>query len=80
MSSTAEAFDDWNAAAPVDDRDVKGAGEAGAIGSCPAVMNAVADALWRAYRIRRIDMPATPERVWAAIAEARRTAHAVNYF
>jgi carbon-monoxide dehydrogenase large subunit len=51
---------------------VKGAGEAGAIGSCPAIMNAVADALWRAYRIRRIDMPATPQRVWAAIAEARR--------
>jgi carbon-monoxide dehydrogenase large subunit len=51
---------------------VKGAGEAGAIGSCPAVMNAVVDALWRAYRIRRIDMPATPQRVWAAIAEARR--------
>jgi carbon-monoxide dehydrogenase large subunit len=51
---------------------VKGAGEAGAIGSCPAVMNAILDALWRAYRIRHIDMPATPERVWAAIAEARR--------
>jgi len=48
---------------------VKGAGEAGAIGSCPAVMNAVIDALWRAYRIRHIDMPATPERVWAAIEE-----------
>ena len=31
---------------------VKGAGEAGAIGSCPAVMNAVIDALWRAYSIR----------------------------
>ena len=30
---------------------VKGAGEAGAIGSCPAVMNAIVDALWRAYRI-----------------------------
>ena len=29
---------------------VKGAGEAGAIGSCPAVMNAMIDALWRAYR------------------------------
>ena len=28
---------------------VKGAGEAGAIGSCPAVMNAIVDALWRAY-------------------------------
>jgi carbon-monoxide dehydrogenase large subunit len=51
---------------------VKGAGEAGTIGACPAVMNAVVDALWRAYRIRHLDMPATPERVWAAIAEGRR--------
>jgi aerobic carbon-monoxide dehydrogenase large subunit len=46
---------------------VKGAGEAGAIGSCPAVMNAVCDALWRGFGIRHLDMPATPERVWAAI-------------
>jgi carbon-monoxide dehydrogenase large subunit len=51
---------------------VKGAGEAGAIGSCPALMNAVVDALWRAYRIRHVDMPATAERVWAAIDEGRR--------
>ena len=51
---------------------VKGAGEAGAIGSCPAVMNAIVDALWRAYRIRHIDMPATPQRVWKAIAAARK--------
>jgi carbon-monoxide dehydrogenase large subunit len=51
---------------------VKGAGEAGAIGSCPAVMNAIADALWRAHRIRHVDMPATPERLWAAIEEGRR--------
>ena len=51
---------------------VKGAGEAGAIGSCPALMNAVVDALWRAYRIRHVDMPATAERVWAAIEEGRR--------
>jgi carbon-monoxide dehydrogenase large subunit len=51
---------------------VKGAGEAGAIGSCPAVMNAILDALWRAYRIRHVDMPATSERLWAAIAEGRR--------
>jgi carbon-monoxide dehydrogenase large subunit len=50
---------------------VKGAGEAGAIGSCPALMNAILDALWRAYRIRHIDMPATPQRVWAAIEQAR---------
>jgi len=52
---------------------VKGAGEAGAIGSCPSVMNAVIDALWRAYGIRHIDMPATPQRVWEAIEKARRT-------
>jgi aerobic carbon-monoxide dehydrogenase large subunit len=51
---------------------VKGAGEAGAIGSCPAVMNAIMDALWRAYRIRHVDMPATPERVWQAMEEGRR--------
>ena len=49
---------------------VKGAGEAGAIGSCPAVMNAVIDALDRSYGIRHIDMPATPQRVWAAIKKA----------
>ena len=50
---------------------VKGAGEAGAVGSCPALINAVADALWRAHRIAHIDMPATPPRIWAAIRNAR---------
>jgi carbon-monoxide dehydrogenase large subunit len=49
---------------------VKGAGEAGAIGSCPAVMNAIVDALWRAERISHLDMPATPQRVWSAINAA----------
>ncbi|MDP2411592.1 MAG: xanthine dehydrogenase family protein molybdopterin-binding subunit [Pseudolabrys sp.] len=53
---------------------VKGAGEAGAIGSCPALMNAVIDALWRGHRIGHIDMPATPQRVWQAIEKARKTA------
>ena len=51
----------------------KGAGEAGAIGSCPALINAILDALWRSHRIRHIDMPATPQRVWAAIAAAKKT-------
>jgi carbon-monoxide dehydrogenase large subunit len=46
---------------------VKGAGEAGAIGSCPAVMNALVDALWRAQRISDLEMPATPQRIWSAI-------------
>jgi carbon-monoxide dehydrogenase large subunit len=51
---------------------IKGAGEAGAVGSCPAIINAISDALWRAFRIKHIDMPATPERVWAALEEGRR--------
>ena len=46
---------------------VKGAGEAGAIGSCPAVMNAIVDALWRGHRISHLDMPATPQRIWSAL-------------
>ena len=51
---------------------VKGAGEAGAIGSCPALMNAVIDALWRSHGIRALDMPATPQRIWAAIEASGR--------
>ncbi len=51
----------------------KGAGEAGAIGSCPAIMNAILDALWRSYNIRHLDMPATAPRIWAAIEEGKRT-------
>ena len=47
---------------------VKGCGEAGAIGSPPAVVNAVLDALNRAgHRIAHIDMPLTPSRVWSAM-------------
>ena len=51
---------------------VKGAGEAGAIGSCPAVVNAIVEGLHREYGIDHIDMPATAERVWIAIREAQR--------
>jgi carbon-monoxide dehydrogenase large subunit len=54
---------------------VKGAGEAGAIGSCPAIMNAIVDALWRSHRIRHLDMPATPRRIWEAIANARKASN-----
>jgi carbon-monoxide dehydrogenase large subunit len=48
---------------------VKGAGEAGAIGSPPALINAIVDALAE-LGIDHIDMPATPEVVWRAIREA----------
>jgi len=49
---------------------LKGAGEAGSIGSTPAVVNAVADALWRGYGVEDIDMPTTPMRVFRAIRAA----------
>lgn len=48
----------------------KGCGEAGAIGSPPAVINAVLDAL-RPLGVTDIDMPATPHRVWQAIQQAK---------
>jgi carbon-monoxide dehydrogenase large subunit len=66
------AFETRNVTCATNALGVKGAGEAGAIGSCPALMNAIVDALWRAYGIRHVDMPATPERVWQAIEEGRR--------
>ncbi len=47
---------------------MKGAGEAGAIGACPAVMNAIADALHRAGIDGHIDMPATPGRLHAVLS------------
>jgi len=47
---------------------VKGCGEAGAIGSPPAVVNAVVDALQSAGKdVTHIDMPLTPNRVWTAL-------------
>jgi carbon-monoxide dehydrogenase large subunit len=48
---------------------VKGAGEAGTCGAIPAVMNAVNDALHH-VGAKTIEMPATPEKVWRAIAGA----------
>ena len=51
---------------------MKGAGEAGTVGSKAAVMNAVTDALTSAGAAR-IDMPATPFRVWEMLQAARAT-------
>jgi aerobic carbon-monoxide dehydrogenase large subunit len=48
----------------------KGCGEAGCAGALPSVMNALVDALSE-YGVTHIDMPATPERVWRAIHDAR---------
>lgn len=46
---------------------IKGAGEAGTIAAAPAVMNALSDALMRAYGQPDIDMPATPGLLWERI-------------
>lgn len=47
---------------------VKGCGEAGAIGAPPALVNAVLDALNAGgFKVDHIDMPLTPDRVWAAM-------------
>ena len=45
----------------------KGCGEAGAIGSPPAVINAITNAIG----IREIEMPATSERIWQVIQNSR---------
>jgi carbon-monoxide dehydrogenase large subunit len=53
---------------------IKGVGEAGSVGALGAVMNAIVDAL-APLGITAIDMPATPAKLWAAIARARASAH-----
>jgi carbon-monoxide dehydrogenase large subunit len=48
----------------------KGVGEAGVSGSLPALMNAVLDAL-RPAGVTHFDMPATPDRIWRALRDAK---------
>ena len=55
---------------PVNPLGAKGIGESGTVGSTPAVQNAVVDALSH-LGVRHVDMPITPERVWAALRHAR---------
>jgi aerobic carbon-monoxide dehydrogenase large subunit len=54
---------------PANPLGVKGMGESGTIGVTPALVNAVMDAL-RPYRVRHLDMPLTPEKIWTAIQQA----------
>jgi aerobic carbon-monoxide dehydrogenase large subunit len=55
---------------PTNPLGVKGAGEAGTVGSLSAGINAIVDAL-SVYGIRHIDMPCTPYRVWRAIEKPK---------
>ncbi|MDF2704685.1 MAG: carbon monoxide dehydrogenase large subunit [Nonomuraea muscovyensis] len=57
---------------PVNELGAKGIAESGAVGAPAAVQNAVVDALAH-LGVRHVDLPATPERVWRAIAQAGRT-------
>jgi carbon-monoxide dehydrogenase large subunit len=52
---------------------VKGCGEAGAIGSPPAVINGIVDAL-KEYGVDHIDMPATPEKIWRIVNNSMKRA------
>ncbi|NUR77169.1 MAG: molybdopterin-dependent oxidoreductase [Thermoleophilia bacterium] len=55
---------------PTNAMGVKGIGEAGTIAAPPAVINAIVDAL-SPLGVKNVERPATPERVWRAIQEAR---------
>jgi carbon-monoxide dehydrogenase large subunit len=57
-------------ASPNNDLGAKGVGESGTIGSTPAVVSAVMDAL-SPYGIRHLDMPLAPLRVWTALQAAQ---------
>lgn len=58
------AFSTHNVPTKANPLGVKGAGEAGAVGAPPAVINAIVDAMHHHAGVRHIDMPATPHRVW----------------
>jgi len=62
--------DHTETATPENPLGAKGIGEAGTIGSTPAIVNAVLDAL-APFGIDHIDMPLTPDKIWTAIKSAR---------
>ena len=65
-------FDLHNSPCKTNPLGVKGAGEAGAIGAPPSVINAIVDAIHAHTGIKHVDMPVTAASLWAAI-EAGRT-------
>jgi aerobic carbon-monoxide dehydrogenase large subunit len=61
---------DCGVPSPANPLGAKGAGEAGATGSVPALANAVLDAL-KTVGVRALEMPYTPDRIWRAINEIK---------
>jgi len=64
-------FETRNVPSTTNELGMKGAGEAGTIGACPAVMNAVSDALFREFGDGRIDMPVTPMSMFDTLSRLR---------
>ncbi len=65
-------FESLETPSPSNPAGFKGCGEAGAAGAPPALANAVMDAL-KPLGVRHFDMPYTPQRVWRAIQDARKS-------
>jgi carbon-monoxide dehydrogenase large subunit len=64
-------FDLHNSPCKTNPLGVKGAGEAGAIGAPPSVINAIVDAIHAHTGIKHVDMPVTAASLWAAIESSR---------
>ena len=64
-------FDLHNSPCTTNPLGVKGAGEAGAIGAPPAVVNAIVDAIYPHTGVKHVDMPVTASSLWATIAAHR---------
>lgn len=70
------SFETRNVPSTANEMGIKGAGEAGTIGACPAVMNAVSNALIHEFDNGDIDMPITPLIMWKKLNELREAANA----
>ena len=66
------AFDLHNSPCTTNPLGVKGAGEAGAIGAPPAVVNAILSAIHPHTGVTHVDMPVTAASLWATIAANRK--------
>jgi carbon-monoxide dehydrogenase large subunit len=64
-------FDLHNSPCKTNPLGVKGAGEAGAIGAPPSVINAIVDAIHAHTGVKHVDMPVTAASLWAVIAANR---------
>lgn len=70
------SFETRNVPSTTNELGIKGAGEAGTIGACPAVMNAVSNALIAEFGDGQIDMPITPLIMWNKLNALRESSHA----